>query len=135
MILHGSFTIDGKAIPKARARITRFGNYDPQEALKKEYAWMIKMKCPPVGDLGHPLELVCRFYMPIPKADKYIVEACKDGQVCFHTKKPDLDNLVKWLLDCITIAGIWHDDSQVVRISAMKFYGLQPRTEVQVNTL
>lgn len=31
-----------------------------------------------------------------------------------HTKKPDLDNLVKAVKDAITDAGIWADDSHVI---------------------
>lgn len=32
----------------------------------------------------------------------------------FKITKPDTDNLQKLLKDCMTVAGYWHDDSQVV---------------------
>ncbi len=40
-----------------------------------------------------------------------------------HTKKPDLDNLVKQLKDAMTRLQFWCDDRQVVRISCEKRYG------------
>jgi Holliday junction resolvase RusA-like endonuclease len=37
-----------------------------------------------------------------------------------HTVKPDIDNLVKLVLDAMTKAGFWKDDSQVVILKAEK---------------
>jgi len=46
-----------------------------------------------------------------------------------HTKKPDLDNLIKLIKDaCNKI--IWKDDAQVVSIFAEKVYSETPRKEV-----
>lgn len=36
------------------------------------------------------------------------------------TSKPDLDNLAKPVLDALTAAGVWPDDSCVVALSAKK---------------
>lgn len=35
-------------------------------------------------------------------------------------KKPDLDKLVRAILDAVSSAGVWRDDSHVVQLSAMK---------------
>lgn len=40
----------------------------------------------------------------------------------FHTVRPDVDKTVRFALDAVTNAGIWHDDSQVVKIVAHKYY-------------
>jgi crossover junction endodeoxyribonuclease RusA len=37
--------------------------------------------------------------------------------------KPDIDNYVKSVLDAMTQAGVWDDDSQVEHISAAKGWG------------
>lgn len=46
-----------------------------------------------------------------------------------HTKKPDLDNLLKFTLDaCKDI--LYHDDAQILALSASKCYSTKPRTEI-----
>ncbi|MCL2139963.1 MAG: RusA family crossover junction endodeoxyribonuclease [Treponema sp.] len=37
-------------------------------------------------------------------------------------KKPDLDNLLKAVMDALTAAGAWKDDAQVRSIKASKHY-------------
>ena len=51
-----------------------------------------------------------------------------------HIKRPDLDNLIKQINDCINgiIVG---DDSQITTIAASKFFTekeIEPRTEITV---
>jgi crossover junction endodeoxyribonuclease RusA len=65
-----------------------------------------------------PIDIAVRvdvqFYMPRPKS------APKSRRL--PTKLPDLDKLVRAILDAMTDAGVWHDDSQVAMIQAAKFY-------------
>ena len=42
----------------------------------------------------------------------------------WKTSTPDLDNICKSVLDAMSRAELWKDDSQVIRLSAMKFYHL-----------
>ncbi len=46
-----------------------------------------------------------------------------------HTKKPDLDNLIKFVKDCAN-GVLWHDDSQVNNIQASKLYSVSPSTVI-----
>ena len=39
-----------------------------------------------------------------------------------HHFKPDVDNLAKSVLDCLTSLGLWGDDSQVIELKIMKDY-------------
>jgi Holliday junction resolvase RusA-like endonuclease len=51
-----------------------------------------------------------------------------------HTKKPDLDNIVKIYCDAMT-GVVWTDDTQVAFVQAIKMQAAQgepPRTEVRV---
>lgn len=48
-----------------------------------------------------------------------------------HTKRPDLDNVVKAIKDGAN-GVVWKDDSQVDDVRASKRYG-QPRVEVEVS--
>lgn len=61
-----------------------------------------------------PVEVFVVFYLPRPKsAPRVITEPAK---------KPDLDKLQRALLDALTAAGVWRDDSQVVHVHARKAF-------------
>ena len=82
-----------------------------------------------------PLEdaifLQIMFYMPIPKSgSKRIVALMKSGEIK-HTKKPDLDNLIKFTKDCLN-GVVWKDDSQVCSIVAQKQYDPKPQTIISI---
>lgn len=51
-----------------------------------------------------------------------------------HTSKPDLDKLIRCVLDALTGVA-WHDDSQVVEVSASKYYRDDPGVIITLETL
>lgn len=63
--------------------------------------------------VGSPVLVTVRFYMPRPKS--------LPKKVVHHTKKPDLDKLIRAVLDGMTGILI-ADDSQVYAIAASKEY-------------
>lgn len=98
--------------PKAKAR-PRFYNghaVTPQETRDYEYAIAVE-----VGLLtDEPLEGAIRLNLTFGfKA--------KNGSG-WHTKKPDLDNLIKAVCDACN-GILWLDDRQIAEISARKIYG------------
>ena len=79
----------------------------------------------PFGE-HQPAELTVNFYFARPKS-------IPKKRVC-HVVKPDLDKLVRAVKD--SLKGIvYHDDSQVVRVKAEKFYGAPERTEITVKAI
>lgn len=70
-----------------------------------------------------------RFIMPIPKS---LARKVKPDDL--HTKKPDIDNLIKGLFDAAN-GLIWQDDNQVVDVQAVKVYGDNPGIELEVTEL
>ena len=72
-------------------------------------------------------------YLPVPasKSDWWKEAAHKD--IISHTSKPDLDNYIKNILDCMSVTGFWDDDRQVVSILSHKTYSKKPRWEIVVN--
>ena len=108
-------------IPKAQPRPRMVSNghvYNPNTAdvWKEEIkaAFLPYRKPPIVG----PVHLRVSFFLPCPKSMKGMD---KDIPVP-HTKKPDLDNLLKSTKDAITEAGVWKDDSLVYKTEAGKYY-------------
>lgn len=83
-----------------------------------------------------PLEINMKFYMPIPQ---YLSKVKKnrltlEKEVKYVTKKPDLDNLLKAILDGLN--GIaYFDDGQVVKLSVEKVYSFNPRTEIEIKVI
>lgn len=72
-----------------------------------------------------PLAINLVFGMPIPKsASKSRKEAMFEG-IIKHTKRPDVDNMAKAVLDALNGLA-WEDDSQIVRLSVTKEYTRDP---------
>lgn len=60
-----------------------------------------------------PVVVMLTFVMPRPAgAPKRTTPAA--------VKRPDLDKLTRAVLDALSSAGVWHDDSQVVELAADK---------------
>ena len=72
--------------------------------------------------------------MPIPKSKpKKWQSDAREGKYR-PTTKPDMDNLLKHLKDCLTQMRYWEDDKQVVEYLAGtgKYYSDQPRWEIVI---
>ena len=48
---------------------------------------------------------------------------------------PDVDNIMKIVMDGLTRAGIWKNDSQVAKAMIVKFYATEPSLTVSVEML
>jgi Holliday junction resolvase RusA-like endonuclease len=69
------------------------------------------------------------FLMPRPK-NHYGTGAnagqLRPGAPAYPTVKPDRDKLERAVLDALSDAGMWRDDSQVVAGETLKYYAEQP---------
>lgn len=84
---------------------------------------------------GVPVRVIIEYFFSRPKSLQRKKDS--DGTV-LHTKKPDLDNLNKAVLDAISAAGFWHDDRQVVDLRSRKFYtakGDSPMVRITVEEI
>lgn len=77
------------------------------------------------------LEIDVTAYYPIPKSATKTAKAAMQAMATKPTKKPDLDNVIKAVLDALNGVA-YKDDSQVVRIEACKEYSDSPRLEIQI---
>ena len=71
------------------------------------------------------------FGMAMPKK---VAKSKREAMLCGDiapTKKPDLDNLEKMILDCLNKI-VWEDDKQIVEIHSRKFYSDDPGTMVEI---
>ena len=132
-----TFEVPGVPIAKARPKFARRGKfvstYNPQES--EEGMWLVKaMAAMPKEPIIGPIALTCVFFFPIPQSwSKKKQKAAADWSLR-HTKKPDLDNLVKFVKDCLNGVA-WLDDAQVFRLLTEKHYTKHaPRTEVIIGS-
>ena len=77
--------------------------------------------------LDEPVELIVNFYMPRP------VSVTRP----LPSVAPDLDKLIRSVGDALAIAGVYTDDSRIVRISARKLYaqGIEPGATIEVRPI
>lgn len=135
-----SIVIPGRPIAKKRPRFARRKNYvaviDDQKAEEGLFLWHLERQ---FGFLDEPISIAIaiklRFYMPIPKATSKSKRGLMIEGLISHTKKPDLDNLIKFALDCLSQYGTFIDDAQVVEIAATKQYSAEPRTEIVIEQI
>lgn len=138
-----TFRVPGTPIAKKRPRFVRKGNYvgtyNAQETEEGRFVLSImdQVRTKGYGEAlplppGTSVFLSCCFHMPLPKsAPKSVRKALEMEETVWHTKKPDLDNLLKFVKDCLNGVA-WKDDSQVTGIEAFKSYGEEPMTEIMI---
>jgi Holliday junction resolvase RusA-like endonuclease len=81
--------------------------------------------------LEGPLRVDVSFILSRPKA-------LKGKERVFAPVRPDRDNMLKPLMDALTIAGFWKDDGQVCAGETSKFYSAQgedPKIEISISRL
>ena len=128
--LGDQFTIPGKPIAMMRARTLKSGRtYNPQAELKKTISLVLSSQHRSKKIYSAPLKLFLIFMLPIPKSKKKTVPGA------WVTTRPDLDNYIKFTLDCLQHANLITDDSHIVHLTTEKLYSLEPCTQIFIKTL
>jgi Holliday junction resolvase RusA-like endonuclease len=128
----------GPPIPKARARVTKFGHaYTPKRTMDAEKslgdAICKAMKEHNVKKFSGPLMVDIVFVFAIPPSWKQGKKDLMFEQP--HIQRPDIDNLEKMVLDSCNYAGIWDDDCQVASLTAIKKWGKENCTKIRIQNL
>lgn len=132
-----TLTIPGVPIAKKRPRFARRGKfvttYNDQQT--EEGRWLLSareyIRETLKGPLDVPVKLQMVFRMPIPKSTtkNNLVKLSFHPE---HAKKPDIDNLIKFCLDCLN-GELFTDDALVWSINAFKAYHEKPGTYIKVS--
>lgn len=118
-----------KPVGKGRPRFTKSGHVYTDEktkAFEDMVGWGYK-KAIAEGEAeafmnGEPLRAIIGFYFSIPKSySKKRKKAIYEGSEAL-TRRPDIDNLVKSVLDGLNGVA-YEDDAQVVEVATYKVYG------------
>lgn len=129
------FEVEGKIIGKERPRVNMNTGmvYTPNKT--KDYEFLIqqyfKMKYPRVNEIQGRVSVEIIVYMSIPKnTSKKNRELMLNNEIS-PTKKPDVDNIAKSILDAMN-RFIIHDDNQVSKISVEKRYGEVEKVKIKI---
>lgn len=109
------------------------GIYDRQPNTRCFYKGVIASKYRD-EPLTCPLAIDITFRMPVAKSIKGRMRRDMLSGYVHHTKKPDIDNLVKLVLDTMT-GIVYKDDCQIIRVSANKRYSEVPGILVSVQPI
>lgn len=128
-----TITIPGIPIAKKRPRFVRrgkfVGTYNPQET--EEGRWLFEAQKQIPQKLSGPVAMNISFMMPIPKStsDK------KKSELLLrpHTKRPDIDNLAKFCMDCLNGVA-FDDDCQIWMQTISKRYSAHPMTCITIDS-
>ena len=115
-------------VAKGRPRMTKAGiAYTPAKTrnYEQQVATFVKARMQGTPPLQGPVSVYMRFLLPIPPSWNKAKKEQARNRDLLPASKPDLDNLVKAVVDACN--GItWLDDSQIVHESASKLYSDNP---------
>lgn len=83
-------------------------------------AWAVRERMDTSPPLEGPVEVTATFVLPRPQS--------APKRRWAPDRKPDLDKLIRALLDGITAGGGWVDDAQVISMIAVKVYATETVT-------
>ncbi|WP_289020384.1 RusA family crossover junction endodeoxyribonuclease [Desulfobacter postgatei] len=135
-------TIPGKPIAKMRPRFAKRGKFmQAYNAQETEEGKFIAQVLHQIGTgykpIGGPVHVDFRFFMPRPKGHYGTGKNAgkiKQSAPKWHTKKPDIDNLEKFVLDCLNEI-VFNDDAQIISTTAGKEYAETPKTVIKIASL
>lgn len=107
---------------------------DPKQAKEEEALMALLGRYQPAEPLEGPLLLGVKAYLPIPASKPKSWKASALSGGIRPTVKPDLDNLLKHVKDCLSMLRFWGDDRQVVGYlpHTGKWYSESPRWEIEI---
>jgi len=126
-----TITVPGDPVPKGRPRVTTLGGfartYTPKKTRDYEDRIRAAGKDAVGGDALWPtkrpiiLDIYAHFEVPRTWPNWKIEGAAVDGWI-YHTTRPDIDNVVKAVMDGLN-GVLWDDDAQVMSVTARKSFG------------
>jgi Holliday junction resolvase RusA-like endonuclease len=127
-----AFTVWGEPKGKGRPRFAagmRPYTPDGTRAYEEMIAWEYSRQCGGMLTEHGLVRMTIKAYHGIPKAARRKDRALMASGVIRPLKKPDMDKIAKIYADALNGLA-YHDDTQIVVLSCMKFYSDEPRVDV-----
>lgn len=132
--------IPGNPISKTRHRsFVRFGKictYDAQESKKHTVKRILNLSCIQNSYQidESPLHVDIIFQMDSFCGASNAIKNIREWGILPCTKKPDLDNLEKFVLDCGN-GILWPDDRFIIKLTSKKIYSNKPCTIIMIKPI
>ena len=129
------FEVIGKVVGKERPRVNSYTGivYTPNKT--KDYELLVqqsfKIKYPKVTMIEGRVAVEIIAYLPIPKATSKKLREEMLENIVSPTKKPDVDNIAKSILDSMN-KFVFKDDNQVSKITVEKRYGEVEKAVIKI---
>jgi len=133
------FTIYGIPVPKGRPKFFRkgsfVGTYTDKKTRQAEYDFKSQaVKYRPPKPFTEAIQMMVFIYVKIPKSFSIKKRSQAESGMIRPTKRPDLDNYLKLVLDSMN--GIFfNDDAQIVDIKCFKYYCVKPRITIYLGEI
>ena len=129
------FEVPGKVTGKGRPRVNSYTGIVYTPTITKDYECLVQqyflLKYPKYEMLEGRLQVNIIAYLNIPKTTKKIdINNMLDNKIS-PTKKPDIDNIVKIILDAMNKFA-FKDDTQITKLCIEKRYGNEEKVQVKI---
>ena len=129
------FEVPGEIVGKERPRVNMYTGRVYTPGKTKDYEFLVqqyfKMKYPRYEMLEGRLSINIIAYLKIPKStSKAKVEEMLENKIS-PTKKPDIDNIIKIVLDAMNKFA-FKDDTQVTKLEVEKKYAETSKIYVKI---
>jgi Holliday junction resolvase RusA-like endonuclease len=134
-----SFVIETKPIPKERPFFSMINAkpviFTPKKTREfEQFVCFTAKQYAPKDPLEGSINIEIKFFFSPPK--KLTRRNHNSFEGVPKNSRPDLDNLIKSILDGLNSSGFWKDDSQITRLVAEKLWtDKEPRIEIIISTL
>ena len=129
------FEVPGKVIGKGRPRLNSYTGVVYTPTKTKDYESLVEqyflLKYPRFKILEGRIKVSIIAYFSIPKATKKSdINEMLDNNIS-PTKKPDIDNIVKAVLDSMNKFA-FKDDNQITKLEVEKKYALEDKIYIKI---
>ena len=129
------FEVPGKVIGKGRSRLNSYTGVVYTPTKTKDYESLVEqyflLKYPRFKTLEGRIKVSIIAYFSIPKATKKSdINEMLDNNIS-PTKKPDIDNIVKAVLDSMNKFA-FKDENQITKLEVEKKYALEDKIYIKI---
>ena len=129
------FEVPGAIKGKGRPRVNSYTGIVYTPTTTKDYEYLVEqyflLKYPKFKPLEGRLAVNIKAIFSIPKSTMKVDKDKMLENTISPTKKPDIDNIVKIILDAMNQFA-FKDDTQITKLSVEKVYGAEEKVKVTI---